>query len=231
MGKPTNSGLWEDYTDLKYRYAPNYSGLEGHSWTPPISAPTGGLFKPASPSTHEMKKPAPRIIADNLPPRTYSASAVDIPKRENVIQIDLPTSSSKVTQFSIDPRTQIEPNVEGNVYHGLNPELPTTHGTFLETSNRTHKSRKSRQVNHDKKKISHNHKMKQLKKETHRMKETLGDDIHDEVNEAIQNSIRVEKYSDKLMKSIEGSAANKLSIKMVMTNKQETPALKLKYKK
>ena len=78
---------------------------------------------------------------------------------------------------------------------------------------------------------NHKKKMKALRKETKRMEETLGEEVHGEVNEAIQNSIRVEKYSDKLMKSTEGSPANKLMIKMRMTNKLETPSLKLKYKK
>merc|ERR1719265_1817785 len=38
MGKKTNSGLWDNYADLKYRYGPNYSGLEGHNWEPPMAA-------------------------------------------------------------------------------------------------------------------------------------------------------------------------------------------------
>ena len=66
------------------------------------------------------KVPSARIIADDLPGRSMSASAYDAPKRVNVIQIDLPVSTSKTVSHVIDPRTQLTPDLK-QVKHGVNP--------------------------------------------------------------------------------------------------------------
>jgi len=49
-----------------------------------------------------------------------SASAYDPPKRINVIQVDLPTSTTKNIEHTIDPRTQITPDLK-LTSHGINP--------------------------------------------------------------------------------------------------------------
>ena len=101
-------------------------------WQPPLAAPSDGGFKLASPKPTVI--PKRKVIADPLPDTTYSASAYDPPKRVNVIQIDLPVSTSKHVQYEIDPRTQLAPNVKGNTFHGIDPEKPSRHGVFLQKS-------------------------------------------------------------------------------------------------
>jgi hypothetical protein len=49
-----------------------------------------------------------------------SKSAVDAPLRQDVLQIDLPVSTSKIVEHSIDPRTQLEPDLKA-VIHGVAP--------------------------------------------------------------------------------------------------------------
>ena len=75
-------------------------------------------MKPASPMP--PKVPSAKIIADDLPGYTMSASAYEVPKRVNVIQIDLPVSTSKTISHVIDPRTQLTPDLKA-VKHGVNP--------------------------------------------------------------------------------------------------------------
>lgn len=70
-----------------------------------------------------MPKPelAPRIIADELPPVTYSRSSFDMPMRRDVLQADIPISTTRTIETNIDPRFPPKKQVQvvrGTLYHG-----------------------------------------------------------------------------------------------------------------
>ena len=50
-----------------------------------------------------------RIIANDLPPRTITPSSFDYPKRENVIQVDLPQGTRKIISYEKDPNNLMKP--------------------------------------------------------------------------------------------------------------------------
>ena len=50
-----------------------------------------------------------RIIANDLPPRTITPSSFDYPKRKDVIQVELPQSTTKIIDFELDPNNLMKP--------------------------------------------------------------------------------------------------------------------------
>jgi len=221
-------GLWDDYQSLSYKYAPDYTdGVKGHMWKPPIaSPPDADVFKIASPKPAALNKPKRRIIADLIPPPTLSASVLDPPKRVNVIQIDLPTSTKKEIHYEIDPRTQLAPDVKGSTFHGIEPERPVRHGVFLE---------KKESIEHPtvlgkSKNTPPTQKPKPVKK-TEAQKRVDGK-MSNITGEALEKARAVELQAKKLSESIEAPQAGpgQILIKIAMKNKRETPDLKLNTK-
>ena len=50
-----------------------------------------------------------RIIAIDLPPRTISPNSFDFPKRKDVIQVEIPTSTTKIVTWEKDPLNFMRP--------------------------------------------------------------------------------------------------------------------------
>ena len=75
-----------------------------------------------------------RIIAADLPPRTYTPTSFDNPLRKDVIQADMPTMVTRTREESSDPRSPPKrpvPKITGTLYHGtgsLDPRV--VHGTI-----------------------------------------------------------------------------------------------------
>jgi hypothetical protein len=75
-----------------------------------------------------------RIIAADLPPRTYTPTSFDNPLRKDVIQADMPTMVTRTREESSDPRHPAKrpvAKVQGTLYHGtgsLDPKV--IHGTI-----------------------------------------------------------------------------------------------------
>jgi len=130
--KEGDSGLWKNFSNLKYQ-APAWNGVHGSFWSPPQADPGNGGFKIASP----VPKPkVNKIIAKDLPSNTITGSSFDLPKRQGVIQVDLPVSRHKTIQFEIDPKKKN--NHFGKMsYFGsermIKPK-PKDLGSFLEMS-------------------------------------------------------------------------------------------------
>jgi len=116
LGKD-NSPLWKNFDDSKLERVA-FDGIHGHDWKAPIGNRFQIGFKLASPSQPEKKEI--RIIADDLPPSSYSANSGDLPSRKGVLQVTIPTSTTKTVEHTIDPRTQLPPNLTKQA-HGLEP--------------------------------------------------------------------------------------------------------------
>ena len=99
-----------------------------------------------------------RIVAGDLPPKTYTPTSFDNPLRKDVIQVDLPTQITRTREESSDPRFPPKrpvAKVAGTLYHGtgsLDPKV--IHGTipsFIEKKNKSQKKSNSKKSKKSKK--------------------------------------------------------------------------------
>merc|ERR1712170_76776 len=107
-----NHALWSDFNHNSYDRV-NYSGVHGHTWTPPTGNTdfNGDFGKIASPHKAAPKPSGDRIIAHELPARTQSASSLDIPMKKDVLQVDIPNSSTATTTYEYNAATSNGPNL------------------------------------------------------------------------------------------------------------------------
>lgn len=102
-----------------------------------------------------MPKPdlTTRIIATDLPGKTYTGTSFDDPKRKDVVQTDLPTQVTRTYEETIDPagkKKKAVQTVSGTIYHGTGSTDPNvvfgTRPAFIEKNskefNNNHLSRK-----------------------------------------------------------------------------------------
>ena len=92
--------LWKNFNNTKYQQ-PIMNGVHGSFWTPPQADPGNGGFKIASPVPKAKKT---KIIAKDLPANSVTGTSFDLPKRKDVVQIDLPISRQKTIQYETDPK-------------------------------------------------------------------------------------------------------------------------------
>ncbi len=166
----------------------------------------------------KKKKEGPRIIADDFSPNTNSHSNYDIPQRKHVIQIDVPTSTKKIIEHTIDPRLQLTPDLK-NKFHGTK---------FLEVKSKPTPEVKKAALPKNQAKPKEHHEL---------TKKVVHSTSAEEVLHAAQD---IERRAEKLSKginvynlflNIKVSSPDKLSIKMMMKNKEEKPSLRLSTKK
>jgi hypothetical protein len=116
--------LWRDFHDNRFQ-RPYMHGVVGPQWMPPVAEQDDGFNLISSPTP----KPelARRIHADELPPLSYSQSSFDMPKRRDVLQVDLPTAIIRTVETHDDPRFPKKVPVErvhGILYHGTGSTDP-----------------------------------------------------------------------------------------------------------
>jgi len=95
----------------------------------------GGFSHISSPHVTPPAIKLDRIIASDLPGVTTEASRFDMPSRKNVIQVDIPQSSTKTTEFAYNAQAHPDANPMERraVFHGINTVVEKTlHGRFLE---------------------------------------------------------------------------------------------------
>lgn len=111
----------------------------GPQWNVPVVEESHGFNLISSP----MPKPEliDRVIANDLPAKTYSATAFDMPLRKDVLQTQIPSSIIRTFETNIDPRNppkKAVTSVHGVLYHGTSSTDPKViHGfenNFLEKS-------------------------------------------------------------------------------------------------
>jgi len=132
------SPLWKNFDKQSYNKV-KYGGVKGNLWTPPTGNPEsdGGFSHIASPHPGAKPKTGDRIIANELPGKTMSASSFDLPKRGDVLQINLPQSTTKTTNYSYNayttPVTQVNNLRQKASLHGIDSVVPRVlHGRFQE---------------------------------------------------------------------------------------------------
>ena len=98
--KSADNFLWKNFNNAKFQN-PVMNGVHGGSWSPPLADPGNGGFKIASPVPKTKKS---KIIAKDLPAASVTGTSFDLPKRKDVVQIDLPLSRQKTIEYETDPK-------------------------------------------------------------------------------------------------------------------------------
>lgn len=136
---------------------------------------------------------------------------------------------TKTVHYEYDPTKQLEPNVKvgGNVLHGIDPEKPTIHGTFLQKNERvkvTHPGHKELGKSKDTPKTE---KPKPAEKSEGEKEVDMNLSIAS--GESLEAAKKVEAKAKKLVEDINlpQPAPGQMLIKVAMTNKKETPDLRL----
>lgn len=132
-----HSPLWTGFAEPNFQKV-GYNGVHGHFYRPPAgnTRGTNGFNHVASPYVKPAApKKVDRIIANNLPGKTLSASTYDLPARKNVLQINLPNSTTKTTHLAYNAYTT-PPSSFNNLrasLHGIDTvSKKELHGRFLE---------------------------------------------------------------------------------------------------
>lgn len=119
--------LWKD-TNLNNKYRPYMNGVHPPSWTVPTSD-MDDEYMISSP-VPLPEKPIKRIVADEIKPLSLSRSyAYDYPKRNEVVQVTIPQSKTKIIESHVDPRNPPKmlvntENNEGMFVYGTKSSLP-----------------------------------------------------------------------------------------------------------
>merc|ERR1712151_294763 len=144
---PDRSPMWKNFHNNLYK-RPFMHGVVGPQWSVPGAEVTDGYNIISSP----MPKPdlKTRIVAANLPDKTYTPTSFDNPLRKDVIQADMPTQVTRTREESSDPRSPAKrpvAKVSGTIYHGTGSYDPAVvHGTipsFLETNSKNKNEKKT----------------------------------------------------------------------------------------
>jgi len=91
-----------------------------------------GFSHISSPHAAAAAAKGDRVIASDLPGTTMSGSSFDLPPRKNVLQIDIPNSTTKTTTYSYNSAAGHAPNLS-LTSHGIDVlGQRVLHGRFLE---------------------------------------------------------------------------------------------------
>ena len=111
--------LWKDFRQNQFE-RPFFHGVVGTShWQVP--------YAEQPPQYSHISSPVPRpnyrerVIASDLPPVSHSHTSFELPKRSDVVQIELPNSSTHTSEKYADPRYPLKGPVsvsQGSIYHG-----------------------------------------------------------------------------------------------------------------
>ena len=207
IGNPNNMvkdrhPLWRNFNKNNYE-RPFNDGVVGPQWemnAQEVRTPYNHIASP-------MPRPVSvrRILPNDLPPVTYSASSFDMPLRKNVVQIDIPNATIRTTEENIDPRfppKKAVATVSGTLYHGTGSvDSNIIHGlpSFMQKKMKKYHSR-------------HN----QNKIDTNLIK-----------SEALTHARNAEIKATEMLNSIVNNTTPHMILKVNLANRYEQPELKL----
>jgi hypothetical protein len=160
-----------------------------------------------------------RILAKDLPSKTYTGTSFDNPKRRDVIQTSLPSMTTRTVEESHDPRSAPKRPVEmvkGTVYHATGSVDPKvvfgSHHSFIEKA-----GAKSKKITKKSKKTAS--KSKKTKKDIHEEARSLRvDGLHSAKQAYGRAGIMLDAIT----------SGSRIILDAKTTNKQEQPHADLK---
>lgn len=173
-----------------------------------------------------MPKPnmATRVIANDLPAKTYSPTSFDLPLRKDVLQTQIPASVTRTIETSTDPRFPPKKpvtRVSGTLYHGTgSTEAKVIHGietTFLEAKSKSKKHRRGNKYH-----IASNDKNKTCCKK----KNFVQKDAKKFREEALNHAKKTYNSSNAVLENISLPTPH-MVLDVKTTNKREHPDIKL----
>ena len=111
------SFLWNDFHKNQYS-KPFMHGVVGPQWRVPVAGDASPYKHISSP--HPEPNYNSRIVPHDLPERTHSHNSFEMPKRKDVVQIDLPYGVTRTKEKYFDPRMPFKvpvPTSAGTLYH------------------------------------------------------------------------------------------------------------------
>ena len=201
---------------------------DAHSYKPPMAGHSTGGFKISSPSSKRKPLKGDRLIAGEIAGPTTSKSVFDLPDRKNVLQVDIPDSTTKNISYEYNAqRNTHAPNLKLTFHGTESVKRPTYHGKFIELEAKVKPinkkaAKKAKKAAKKAKKVA----KKKLAKRVNNVDEKSFKKSKDEALKIAKN---VEKTSGGLLTKVH-VAPNKLVIPVQTTNKRENNNLKLKHK-
>ncbi len=174
-----------------------------------------------------MPKPnmASRVIANDLPAKTYSPTAFDMPLRKDVIQTQIPSSVTRTFESSTDPRFPPKrpvTRVSGTLYHGTGSnDVKVIHG--LEPRFLQIKSKKK----HAKGEHKHNIAAESKEKIDCRKKNFVQTETEKLKEEGLKHAKKTFESSSAVLDSISLPTIPHVILDVKTLNKREQPDIKL----
>lgn len=159
--------LWKDFKKNQFQ-TPYMHGVVGPTWRVPTPEEGSPYLHISSPVPHS--KYEHRVLPHDLPAVTHSATSWDMPKRKDVVQIDLPAGSTHTKEMYADPRLppkKLVSQVTGTQYHntgsvdakvnfannmeptGANHQTNNSEFSFIESSKKKMKKHKKKNLKGD----------------------------------------------------------------------------------
>jgi hypothetical protein len=221
-----NSDLWKNMENQNYNPVA-YNGVHHpRDYQPPVAGHSTGSFKISSPSPLRKPLTGDRVIAGDLAGPATSNSAFDLPDKKNVLQINIPDSTSKKISYQYNANLNVQdPNMRLEFHGTESIRKPIYHGKFIEMDSEIKpmdKKALKKAAELEKKKKAQEKKAKKAakKKLAKRIKNVNEKSFKKAKDEALEIAKKVEKTAGDLSKKIHVTP-NKLMIPIHFDNKKE----------
>lgn len=204
-------------------------------YSPPLAGHTTGGFKISSPSPKRKPLKGDRVIAGGLAGPSTSTSVFDLPDKKNVLQIDVPDSTTKNISYKYNAQRNVhKPNLKLQFHGTESVKKKAYHGKFIELDSNVSPAKKKKILKaiakKEAKKAKKDAKKKaEKKKMAKRVKNVNGKTFRKAKDDALKIAKKVEATAGPLAKKVH-IAPNKLVIPLSYTNKREHNNLQHKHK-
>lgn len=221
-----NRDLWKNMDDGNYKPVA-FNGVHNpHDYKPPVAGHSTGGFKISSPSPKRKPLKGDRVIAGDLAGPSNEKSVFDLPDRKNVLQINMPDSTSKKISYHYNSNLNVqEPNMKLEFHGTETVKKPTYHGKFIEMESDVKpmdkKAIKKAIAKKKAQKAAKKKAKKAAKKKLAKRVENVNEKSFKKAkDDALQIAKKVEKIAGDLSKKVHVTP-NKLMIPIHYNNKRE----------
>lgn len=204
-----------------------YNGVHHpRDYKPPMAGIVANqAYKISSPSPKRAPLKGDRVIASNLAGASTSTSVFDLPERKNVLQIDIPTSTTKNISYNYNSQRNVqEPNLKLQFHGTESVSKRTYHGKFIELKTNVKPADKAKA-----RKATKKAKQAAKRKLAKRVENVTEESFKKAKDEALTIAKNVENTAGALVTKVH-IAPNALVIPVHTTNKRENNNLSYTHK-